>query len=515
MVALDTLRNINRNLAEVQNQISTGKMVNTAKDNAAVWAISTVMSTDVASFKQINDSLNVGSATVGVARSAAETVTGLLQDMKELIVSAQADLNDDDRSRIQTDITSLRTQIGNIVNAAQFNGVNLLKGSAAMSVLASLDRDSTGTVTATSISVSRNDLGTSAAADGVAKEDGDAGYVSSSDSIDATDVDKEAGAAGTITASQAGALSNGETLTLTLKAGAVVAGDIFSFTLGGEDISYTAVDGDTMADVAAALRTAIDDASITNAGAAGGTDGTDPEVNDTTITVAASGAITWDETSISTTYSSADLQDGEDVDVTIDGGTIAEGETFTVNVDGTDYTYTAEDGDTVNDVAAGIKGLLDDASIDNLVVTVTDADDPDADAATINLAADGGAVAINLGGLGSAGAATTAGGLAALQNIDVSSATLAATALTSIEELLNTAITASSSFGSAQKQIEAQGEFVQSLMDSLTSGIGAMVDADMEAASAKLQAIQVQQQLGVQALSIANQSPQALLALFR
>jgi flagellin len=49
----------------------------------------------------------------------------------------------------------------------------------------------------------------------------------------------------------------------------------------------------------------------------------------------------------------------------------------------------------------------------------------------------------------------------------------------------------------------------------MTSGIGAMVDADMEAASAKLQALQVQQQLGVQALSIANSSPQTLLALFR
>ena len=49
----------------------------------------------------------------------------------------------------------------------------------------------------------------------------------------------------------------------------------------------------------------------------------------------------------------------------------------------------------------------------------------------------------------------------------------------------------------------------------MTSGIGAMVDADIEAASAKLQALQVQQQLGVQALSIANSNPQTLLSLFR
>jgi flagellin len=56
---------------------------------------------------------------------------------------------------------------------------------------------------------------------------------------------------------------------------------------------------------------------------------------------------------------------------------------------------------------------------------------------------------------------------------------------------------------------------VGKLSDALKSGIGSLVDADMEEASARLQALQVQQQLGTQALSIANQQPQSLLALFR
>jgi flagellin len=166
-------------------------------------------------------------------------------------------------------------------------------------------------------------------------------------------------------------------------------------------------------------------------------------------------------------------------------------------------------------VAAGLKALIDAGSITGLTVTVTDATDPAADAATINLAASGNSVEVNLGALASAGASTTAGGLAALNDIDVTTATGATAALSSIETLLDTSISAAASFGSAQKQIEVQGEFVQTLIDSLTSGIGSLVDADMEAASAKLQAIQVQQQLGVQALSIANQSPQVLLTLFR
>ncbi|PHR57718.1 MAG: flagellin, partial [Robiginitomaculum sp.] len=56
MVALETLRGINKGMNQVQNEISTGKKVANAKDNAAIYAISTVMSSDVASFDKISDS---------------------------------------------------------------------------------------------------------------------------------------------------------------------------------------------------------------------------------------------------------------------------------------------------------------------------------------------------------------------------------------------------------------------------------------------------------------------------
>ena len=64
-------------------------------------------------------------------------------------------------------------------------------------------------------------------------------------------------------------------------------------------------------------------------------------------------------------------------------------------------------------------------------------------------------------------------------------------------------------------RVEIQNEFMNTLIDSFKSGIGALVDADLEEVSARLQALQVQQQLGIQALSIANQAPQNILALFR
>ena len=67
MVALQTLKSINGNLAKTQDMISTGKSVASAKDNASVWAISKVMEADVKGFKGISDSLSLGESTVAVA----------------------------------------------------------------------------------------------------------------------------------------------------------------------------------------------------------------------------------------------------------------------------------------------------------------------------------------------------------------------------------------------------------------------------------------------------------------
>lgn len=107
------------------------------------------------------------------------------------------------------------------------------------------------------------------------------------------------------------------------------------------------------------------------------------------------------------------------------------------------------------------------------------------------------------------------GGLSALSAIDVSTSAGAQAALGNVETLIQTAIDAAAEFGSAQSRIDIQSTFVSKLSDSLKAGIGTLVDADMEEASARLQALQVQQQLGIQSLSIANQAPQNILALFR
>ena len=84
-----------------------------------------------------------------------------------------------------------------------------------------------------------------------------------------------------------------------------------------------------------------------------------------------------------------------------------------------------------------------------------------------------------------------------------------------VDDGISSMTTAASNLGAVKQRTNLQREFVGKLMDAISRGIGALVDADMNEESTRLQALQVQQQLGVQALSIANQNSQQILSLFR
>ncbi|NCQ24532.1 MAG: flagellin [Rhodobacteraceae bacterium CG17_big_fil_post_rev_8_21_14_2_50_63_15] len=281
MVALQTLKSVNSNLAKTQDMISTGKSVATAKDNSAIFAISKIMESDVAGFKAVSDSLSLGESTVAVASAGAEQITNLLNQVKQKVVAATG--GNVDHTKLTDDVNSLKEQIGSIIRGSQFNGSNLLDTAGSdLAVLSSIDRDSSNAVTSSTITVKSVDL--------------------------------EAGLLGGATA------------------------------------------------------------------------------------VAANAPIT----------------------------------------------------------AADILG-----------------------------------------------------------DVDVSSAAAAATSVAALEVHIQTAVDAAAQLGASGKRLSDQSGFVGKVTDAIKSGIGALVDTDLEEASARLQALQVQQQLATQSLSIANQAPQSILALFR
>jgi len=115
-----------------------------------------------------------------------------------------------------------------------------------------------------------------------------------------------------------------------------------------------------------------------------------------------------------------------------------------------------------------------------------------------------------------------ASGTFSVAALDISSLTDSATDVTTLESYIRGADVAISEMtggatvlGAVSARIELQQTFVSSLMDAIGRGVGQLVDADMNEESTRLQALQVQSQLGIQALNIANQSSQNVLALFQ
>lgn len=420
LIALQTLKTINMGLSKTQSEISTGKSVATAKDNSSVWAISKVMEADVRGFGAISDSLSLGQSSVAVASQGAETVTSLLTDIKAKIVAAQN--SNVDRSKLQTDIVALRNQITSVVGAAQFNGLNLLNGSTTstntngntgVNVLASLDRDASGNVTASSIGVDAQNLSLAAGTALTAA---------------AASVGTDAGTIGVIDKNDGG---TNDSITL----------DTFAFL---------------------------------------------------TATGAATGAVALSDTAAGVVTSLASgLVNGDQLSLTI-GSVQAK--------------YTVKTGDTAESAVSGVKNALIAAGLDMTNFTF----DTTTSTAQLKITNN-----TNSNVSFSFSATRASGSLADLASIDVSTASGATSALGAIENLVQSSVDAAASFGSVQNRIKIQSNFVSKLSDSLKIGIGSMVDANMEEASARLQALQVQQQLGIQSLSIANKAPKSLLSLFR
>jgi len=113
------------------------------------------------------------------------------------------------------------------------------------------------------------------------------------------------------------------------------------------------------------------------------------------------------------------------------------------------------------------------------------------------------------------GTATTAGSGTAIALTNATTDAQVDDMIRVVDSILTQMTDAASNLGAVNKRISMQDDFVSNLMDSISKGVGRLVDADMNEESTRLKALQTQQQLGIQALSIANSSSQNVLSLFR
>ncbi len=156
MIALQNLTKTNSEIGMVQNRISTGLKVGSAKDNGAVFAIAQNMRAEVASFNAVGQSLGRALSTVDVSIAAAEGISDLLIEMKEKALgAADASLDTASRNAMNEDFVALRDQISTMYSNAAFNGINLVDGSTVnIQALADADNTSFITVSAENMSLS-------------------------------------------------------------------------------------------------------------------------------------------------------------------------------------------------------------------------------------------------------------------------------------------------------------------------------------------------------------------------
>ncbi len=160
----------NMGLQTALERLSTGKRINSAKDDAAGLAISTKMSSEIRGLNAASRNANDGISLAQTAEGALGEITNIVQRFRELAVqSASGTVSDNDRTGIQAEVSQLLSQIGDIASRTTFNGTALISGSATVKIQTgtksgeTVDIDLTG-ADATTLGLSSMNLGTSAGA---------------------------------------------------------------------------------------------------------------------------------------------------------------------------------------------------------------------------------------------------------------------------------------------------------------------------------------------------------------
>lgn len=504
MTALQTLKQTNKNLTTTQNRISTGLKINNAKEGASFWAVASVMRSDVNAFKALADNLSLAENSTSVARDGAQQIVKLIDKIKAETTAAQE--GSIDKQKLQANVDAMLSQIGEITKSANFNGVNLLQSNQPVKLVSSLARDG-ASVDASYITFDSIDLRltTGGALDQIA----DLNVLDRGDVVLANDTDGVRNAQFAVGATNAGQTvtinytdgkGEAKAMAIELKTNVAANGGSAMATqlLGSSEFTkyFTAVGSGNNVVISPKNRefSGLKVDSVSFAGAAA--------VADTTL--ARTSSVTFvDKQPLEVGETIVLNYKSEGVDKRVTLKVVADPDVNSGDSLGTDsegWPVLALD-DAVS--IAGVVGTDIAAEVRTALATLTDFD--------------GAANHLTVGGGVTATVSLTAA--ATDTNAEIYSVSPPATdydvLLDRIEVGLNAAIDAAAAFGAAQTRVEIQKEFLDSLIDNLKIGIGTLVDADMNEESARLQALQVQQQLGIQSLSIANQAPQALLSLFR
>ncbi|ALL13576.1 flagellin [Caulobacter henricii] len=148
LIALQNLNRTNDDMQGVQTRINTGLAVSSAQDNAAVWSIAQAQRADMNALSAVKMSLDRATSVADVALAAGESVSDLLNLMREKVVAAKdTSLTTKSREALNADFQGLIKNLNQVLSSATFDGANLLNGSLATDVSFLADADAVAAIT--------------------------------------------------------------------------------------------------------------------------------------------------------------------------------------------------------------------------------------------------------------------------------------------------------------------------------------------------------------------------------
>lgn len=472
MEALASLRQTNASLTTTENQISTGKKVNSASDDPAIYAISQTMNAQVSALSGVTTGLQATAQVVSMASTQASSISSLLSTLSASLTEGQTKVMD--AATMNDTISKTLSQIDANASGATFQGINLLAGgigNGVTSTTASAAQDVNGTLfTQSGYNATSAGLGLSGL------------------SVNQAGVDVSTGT-GALTA----------TSTLTLQTQSVTSKTGTAQNVANTLVFQPVVVPQDATDLASAISATATVATGTPATAA--------------FTFTASTTVGGKPTVATGTgwTSTTSVDNSGTTNMVFKNSTTGQAQTLSYGSDASGNMAVSVSSATDQNGNVTAK-----STFVQVVIAASDTNTSSAnklEAAVVNqgfgVSKDSTTGDLQIAGGNLDAAKVTMGGGTVTQGSGSTYALLAVNAaITGINKI-------SSVLGSSSNELTGLTTSVSSLSDALTSGIGALTDADLAAESAKLTSLQTKQSLAIQSLSIANSQSSSLLSLFR
>ncbi|WP_312361280.1 flagellin [Agrobacterium sp.] len=549
MAALQTLRTIGSNMADTQQQVSSGLRIQTASNNAAYWSIATTMRSDNGAISAVADALGLGAAKVDVAYAGMDSTIDVLSDFRMKLVAAKE--NGVDKSKIQKELDQFKEQFVSIATSASFDGVNWLNTDASQnlwelsslstSIISSFIRSADGSVHVGTTDIDLADIslfnvgGGGALQKDIRSLGNIGGFRGANVSQDASPGQSYFQFTGQLTFGVADTIN----FNILVDDSPLAAGVNYPITIDKSvvDAALNTTDGliSNSQNYTKVLQYVFASAGVPATAAFGGSGAFGIHTNEATGLPGSSTSISGVTSTFSGNFA-AGLEDTPYSSISNQYPHWAFGFTgaFTVHRD-VEFRFDIQVGSNPATTITVTRDTVDAAlgTSDGKITSAVDMAkllDYVLDGTGISVTESGNAVSFDIdktlypnAGLRAPHVSidSVTDNIGPAPDFDILDVDITNPAnnldnyLTGVDMMLQKVISGASTLGAVKTRIDMQQDFAQTLMGSIDKGIGRLVDADMNEASTRLKALQTQEQLAIQSLQIANGNSEQLLTLFR